>query len=97
MFVVPAFTFFATPIGALWSRRHEFEADEFAAQQTNGDDLASALVKLYRDNATTLTPDPVYSTFYYSHPAATERIARLRRNEVEVNRFPDPLDGPIRA
>jgi STE24 endopeptidase len=97
MFVIPAFTFFATPLGALWSRRHEFEADAFAAQQANGDDLAGALVKLYRDNATTLTPDSLYSTFYYSHPAATERIARLRRNEVQVDRFPDPLDGPMRA
>ena len=96
-FVTPAFAFFATPIGALWSRRHEFEADEFAAQQASGEDLANALVKLYRDNATTLTPDSLYSTFYYSHPAASERIARLRRNEVEVNRFPDPLNGPIRA
>jgi STE24 endopeptidase len=97
MFVTPAFTFFATPIGALWSRRHEFEADEFAANQANGADLATALVKLYRDNATTLTPDSLYSTFYYSHPAASERIARLRRNEVEVDGLSDPLDGPIRA
>jgi STE24 endopeptidase len=95
MFVVPAFTFFATPLGSLWSRRHEFEADEFAAQHANADDLAAALVKLYRDNATTLTPDRLYSTFYYSHPAATERIARLRRNEVEVNRLPDPLHRPV--
>jgi STE24 endopeptidase len=97
MFVTPAFTFFATPVGALWSRRHEFEADEFAAHQASGEDLATALVKLYRDNATTLTPDSLYSTFYYSHPAASERIARLRRNEVQVNRLPNPLDGPIRA
>jgi len=97
MLVVPAFTFFATPIGALWSRRHEFEADAFAAQQASGADLATGLVKLYRDNATTLTPDSLYSTFYYSHPAASERIARLRRNEVEVNRLSDPLDRPVRA
>jgi STE24 endopeptidase len=97
MFVTPAFTFFATPLGSLWSRRHEFEADEFAARQANPDDLANALVKLYRENATTLTPDPVYSAFYYSHPVATERIARLRRNEVQVDRLADPLDRPIRA
>jgi STE24 endopeptidase len=97
MFVVPAFTFFATPLGSLWSRRHEFEADEFAAQNANADELASALVKLYRDNATTLTPDRLYSAFYYSHPAATERIARLRRNEIEVNGLPDTLDRPVRV
>jgi STE24 endopeptidase len=95
MFVIPAFTFFATPLGALWSRRHEFEADAFASQQASAGDLATALVKLYRDNATTLTPDALYSTFYYSHPAATERIARLRRNEVQVNRLSDSLDRPI--
>ncbi len=97
MFVTPAFTFFATPIGALWSRRHEFEADGFAARQANADDLATALVKLYRDNASTLTPDPLYSKFYYSHPAATERIEHLRRNEVKIDRFADPLDGPVGA
>ncbi len=96
MFVTPAFAFFATPLSSLWSRRHEFEADAFAAHYANADDLASALVKLYRDNATTLTPDPFYSTFYYSHPPATERIAQLRRNEVEINRLADPLDRPIR-
>ena len=79
--ILPAFMFFVTPLSALWSRRHEFEADAFASQQASAGDLATALVKLYRDNATTLTPDGLYSTFYYSHPAATERIARLRRNE----------------
>jgi STE24 endopeptidase len=97
MFVTPAFAFFATPLGALWSRRHEFEADAFAARHASADDLANALVKLYRDNATTLTPDGVYSAFYYSHPPATERIARLRRNEVEIDRLADPLDRPIRV
>ena len=95
MFVTPAFAFFATPLGSLWSRKHEFEADAFAAQHASAADLASALVKLYRDNATTLTPDPLYSAFYYSHPPATERIAQLRRNEVEVHRLADPLDRPI--
>jgi STE24 endopeptidase len=97
MFVTPAFAFFATPLSSLWSRRHEFEADAFAAQHASADDLATALVKLYRDNATTLTPDPLYSAFYYSHPPATERIARLRRNEVEINRLADLLDRPVRA
>jgi STE24 endopeptidase len=97
MFVAPAFAFFATPLGSLWSRRHEFEADAFAARHASADDLANALVKLYRDNATTLTPDGLYSAFYYSHPPATERIARLRRNEVEIDGRPDPLDRPIRV
>jgi len=97
MFVTPAFTFFATPLGSLWSRRHEFEADAFAARHANAADLANALVKLYRDNATTLTPDGLYSAFYYSHPPATERIARLRSNEVEIDGRSDPLDRPIRV
>jgi STE24 endopeptidase len=95
MFVMPAFGFFATPLGSLWSRRHEFEADAFAAQHSSAADLAIALVKLYRDNATTLTPDPLYCAFYYSHPPATERIEHLRRNEVEINRLPNPLNGPV--
>jgi STE24 endopeptidase len=78
MFVAPVFTFFATPLGSLWSRRNEFEADGFAARYSSAAELATALVKLYRDNATTLTPDRLYSAFYYSHPPALERIARLR-------------------
>jgi STE24 endopeptidase len=76
--VVPHFTFFLTPLGAWWSRRHEFQADAFASQQSNPRDLAHALVKLYRDNATTLTPDHVHSAFYDSHPPAPIRIARLQ-------------------
>lgn len=95
MLVAPAFTFFSTPLGALWSRRHEFEADAFAARHANADDLAIALVKLYRDNASTLTPDAVYSTFYYSHPPATERIERLRRNVVQVDGLANALDRPV--
>jgi STE24 endopeptidase len=75
--VVPVFTFFATPLGSSWSRRHEFEADGFAARYSSARELAAALVKLYRDNANTLTPDPVYSAFYYSHPPALVRITRL--------------------
>jgi STE24 endopeptidase len=78
MFVAPAFTFFVTPLAASWSRRDEFAADEFAAQHTPADALMAALVKLYRDNATTLTPDAVHSRFYDSHPPALARIARLR-------------------
>lgn len=78
MFVLPAFTYFLTPIGAWWSRKHEFEADEFAAQHADATDLAHALVKLHRDNASTLTPDRLHSAFYDSHPPALVRIARLR-------------------
>ena len=76
--VVPAFTFFVTPLMALWSRRHEFEADEFATRYASGAELATALVKLHRDNASTLTPDPLYVAFYYSHPPPLVRIARLK-------------------
>jgi STE24 endopeptidase len=76
--VLPAFTFFLTPLGAWWSRKHEFEADAFAAQFANARELADALVKLYRDNATTLTPDSLHSAFYDSHPPALIRIARLQ-------------------
>lgn len=75
--VVPVALFFTTPLGSLWSRRHEFAADHFASQHASAQELASALVKLYRDNASTLTPDPLYTAFYYSHPPALERIARL--------------------
>jgi STE24 endopeptidase len=78
MLVVPVFTFVLAPIASRISRRHEFEADAFAVAHTSGDDLAGALVKLYEDNAATLTPDPVHSAFYDSHPPAAIRIARLR-------------------
>jgi STE24 endopeptidase len=78
MFVAPAFTFFVTPLSAHWSRRDEFAADAFAAQYTPATALMAALVKLYRDNATTLTPDAIHSRFYDSHPPALARIARLR-------------------
>ena len=77
--VVPVFSYFATPLGAWWSRRHEREADDFAVRHASADRLAAALVKLYRDNAATLTPDPVHSAFYDSHPPALERIARLQQ------------------
>lgn len=75
--VLPVFVFFVSPLGSLSSRKHEFEADAFAAEQTRADDLVSALVKLYQDNASTLTPDPIYTAFYYSHPPASQRIDRL--------------------
>ncbi len=75
--VMPVFTFLLTPLGSLLSRRHEFEADEYAAEQSDAQALIRALVKLYRDNATTLTPDPVHSRFYDSHPPAPIRVARL--------------------
>jgi STE24 endopeptidase len=75
---IPVFTFPLTPLGSLLSRRHEFQADDFARNQTDAQDLINALVKLYRDNASTLTPDPVYSTFYDSHPPAAIRIAHLK-------------------
>ena len=73
----PAFVFFFTPLGAWWSRRHELAADDFAVAHANAGALATALVKLYRGNAATLTPDPVHSAFYDSHPPALVRIARL--------------------
>jgi STE24 endopeptidase len=73
----PVFGFFMAPLFAWSSRKHEFEADAYAIAQTNGADLSSALLKLHEDNASTLTPDPVYAKFYYSHPPAPERLARL--------------------
>lgn len=76
---LPVFTFFLTPIGSYFSRKHEFEADAFAAEKTNANDLVTALVKLYQDNAATLTPDPTYSAFYDSHPPAPIRIANLKK------------------
>ena len=77
MLAVPLATFFITPLSSARSRRYEFEADAYAMQQTPARDLASALLKLYQDNASTLTPDPVYVAFYYSHPPASQRLARM--------------------
>ena len=74
---LPIVTFWLAPLAAAWSRRHEYEADEFARRHSDARELASALVKLYRENATTLTPDALYSAFFDSHPPATLRIARL--------------------
>jgi STE24 endopeptidase len=74
----PVFAFLLHPLASLYSRRHEFEADAYAARHADAGDLARALVKLYRDNAATLTPDPLHSAFYDSHPPAMLRIARLQ-------------------
>jgi STE24 endopeptidase len=76
--VMPAFTFLFQPLASLYSRKHEFEADEYAADNSSAEDLTRALIKLYKDNAATLTPDPVHSAFYDSHPPATIRIGRLQ-------------------
>ena len=76
--VIPVFSFPLSPLLKLMSRKHEFEADAYAVAQTRADWLVAALVKLYRDNASTLTPDPLYSQFYDSHPPAALRVARLQ-------------------
>ena len=78
LLVVPVFSFFVSPLFARLSRRHEFEADAYACAQADGRDLAAALLKLHEDNAATLTPDPLYVRFYYSHPPAGERLAALQ-------------------
>jgi STE24 endopeptidase len=78
MFALPPFGFLVAPLAAALSRRHEFEADAYACAQADGRALASALVKLHEDNAGTLTPDPLYAKFHYSHPPAAERLAALR-------------------
>jgi len=75
--VAPAFTWLLTPAAAAWSRRHEYQADAFAARYSDAGCLAEALVALYRDNASTLTPDPIHSAFYDSHPPPSARIERL--------------------
>lgn len=75
---VPVLMFWLAPLGALWSRRHEFAADRYAMAHASAEQLAAALIKLYRDNATTLCPDRLYSAFFDSHPPAPLRIARLR-------------------
>ena len=77
LLVVPVFSFFVSPVFASSSRRHEFEADAYACQQADGRDLGAALLKLMEDNASTLTPDPLFVRFYYSHPPARERLAAL--------------------
>lgn len=78
-YVAPAFTFPLQPLSSWLSRRHEYQADAYAAQQTQANDLINALVKLYKDNASTLTPDPLHSAFYDSHPAALLRVQHLQQ------------------
>ena len=78
LLALPPFGFMLMPLAARVSRRHEFEADAYACAHASGRDLANALLKLHEDNAGTLTPDPVYVAFYYSHPAASERLAALK-------------------
>ncbi len=84
LLAISPFAIFATPLLSGWSRRDEFEADAYACAQADGRDLASALLKLHEDNASTLTPDPVYARFYYSHPPATERLAALSGNPAQA-------------
>lgn len=82
--VLPVFTFLLQPLIGAFSRRHEFEADRYAVENASGSDLQQALVKLYKDNASTLTPDPWHSVFYDSHPPAAARIARLQPAAVQT-------------
>jgi STE24 endopeptidase len=77
MLVMPVFTYFLSPIGSWFSRKNEFEADAYAAEQSDANALISGLLKMYSDNASTLTPDPWYSFFYHSHPPALHRIQHL--------------------
>jgi STE24 endopeptidase len=79
MLVLPVFTFVFSPLTSITSRQHEFEADAFAATHASAGELVSALVKMYEDNASTLTPDPLHSAFYDSHPPASVRIAHLNQ------------------
>src|SRR5258708_24345972 len=78
MLALPVFTFLAAPLASLYSRKHEFEADAYAARNASPSALVAALVKLYEDNASTLTPDPLHSAFYDSHPPAAARTSRLQ-------------------
>jgi STE24 endopeptidase len=89
LLVTPVFGFFVSPLFAQLSRKHEFEADAYACRQADGRDLSAALLKLHEDNAATLTPDPMYVRFYYSHPPASERLAALARGPMP------PLADPI--
>ena len=79
MLTLPVFTFILSPLTSISSRKHEFEADAFAAKHTKAENLVAALVKLYEDNASTLTPDPLHSAFYDSHPPASLRISKLQK------------------
>ncbi|MDP2246854.1 MAG: M48 family metalloprotease, partial [Nitrosomonadales bacterium] len=79
LLVSPVFLFLLRPLMASYSRKNEFEADEYAAKNADAKHLVEALVKLYRDNASTLTPDPLHSAFYDSHPPASIRISKLAK------------------
>jgi len=79
MLVISIFGIYFQPIFSFLSRKNEFEADDFAAKQSNANDLIQALVKLYKENANTLTPDPLYSSFHDSHPPAPVRVANLSK------------------
>ena len=85
--ILPLFSFVLQPLLSAYSRKHEFEADAYAATQTAATDMVSALVKLYQDNAATLTPDPLYSSFYDSHPPAATRIAHLQSRHPAASRL----------
>jgi len=78
LLVVPEFTFFVQPLLALFSRKNEYEADRYAAANADPAELVRALVKLYHDNSATLTPDPLHSAYYDSHPPAAMRITKLK-------------------
>jgi STE24 endopeptidase len=78
MLALPSFMFFVSPVFSYFSRRDEYQADAYACEQSSGQDLAMALIKLYKDNSSTLTPDPMYVRFYYSHPPANERLTAMR-------------------
>jgi len=88
--VTPVFSWVVSPLLAAWSRRHEYQADAFAATHSDAQSLAEALVKLYKDNASTLTPDPIYSAFHDSHPPPAARIERLKA-------FLSPKSPPVTA
>lgn len=81
---IPYFTFFLTPIQSFFSRRNEYQADEFSTQYTNGEDLISGLLKMYKDNASFLTPHPLFVKFYHSHPSALERIGFIKSKKPYV-------------
>ncbi len=84
--VAGVYTFLLTPLSSYTSRRHEYEADQFASENAQAGKLISALVKMYKDNASSLTPDPIFSKFYYSHPPALERVSYLEKLEESATR-----------
>ncbi len=96
LLVIPVFAFFLTPLTSWWSRRHERQADDFAAAHADAGKLAAALVKLFRDNASTLTPDRLHSAFFDSHPPALERIGRLSRLVAAYTGADDPRRAGVR-